>query len=73
MKETVLLEPKTEREASSSEKEHYQSMTGSLMFLIVETRPNIAFATSVTSYFTKNLGHYHTEAVKTILQYLKGS
>ena len=48
-------------------------MTGSLMFSIVEIRPNIAFATSVASCFATNPGHQYTEAVKTILQYLKGS
>ena len=48
-------------------------MTGSIMFSMVETRPYIAFATSVASRFAKNPGHQHTEAVKTILRYLKGS
>ena len=47
-------------------------MTGSFMFLIIKTRRNIAFATSVASCFLKNPGHQYTEAVKTILQYLKG-
>ena len=42
------------------------------MFSIVETRPNIAFATSVASHFAKNQGYQYTEIVKTILQYLKG-
>lgn len=31
---------------------------------MVKTKPNIAFAISVTSYFTKNLGHKYTETVK---------
>lgn len=46
-------------------------MTGFLMFSIVETRPNIAFTTSVTSCFAKNLSHQYIEVIKTILQYLK--
>ena len=46
---------------------------GSLMFSMVETRPNIAFPTSVASRFAKNPGYQHTEAMKTILRYLKGS
>ena len=73
MKETVLLKQKIEGEASSSEKEHYKGMTGPFIFSMVETRPDIAFATFVASCFVKNLGHQHTEVVKTILQYLKGS
>ena len=48
-------------------------MTGSITFSMVETRPDIAFATSVASRFAKNPSHQHTEAVKTILRYLKGS
>ena len=48
-------------------------MTGSIMFSMVETRPDIAFATSLVSRFAKNPSHQHTEAVKTILKYLKGS
>lgn len=43
------------------------------MFSIVETRPNIVFATSVASCFAKSLSYQHIEVVKTILQYLKGS
>ena len=46
-------------------------MTRSLIFSIVETRPNIAFAMSVTNRFTKNPSHIHTKAVKIILKYLK--
>lgn len=48
-------------------------MTGSLMFSMVETRPDIALSTSVASRFAKNPSHQHTEAVKTILKYLKGT
>lgn len=47
MKETAILKQKTEREASPSEKKCYQGMTGSIMFSMVETRPDIAFATFV--------------------------
>ena len=40
---------------------------------MVETRPDIAFATSVASRYAKNPSHLHIEVVKTILKYLKGS
>lgn len=46
-------------------------MIGSIIFFIVETRPDIAFANSVISRFTKNSFHQHSKAMKTILQYLK--
>lgn len=49
MKETQPLTQRIDGEASLSEKENYQGMTGSLMFSMVETRPDIAFATSVAS------------------------
>lgn len=48
-------------------------MTESLIFSTIETRPDIAFATSIASRFAKSPSHQFTEAVKTILRYLKGS
>ena len=68
MKKSVLLQQRTDGEAYASEKVRYQGMTRSLMLSIVETRPDIAFATSVASHYSKNLSHQHTEAVKTILR-----
>lgn len=41
------------------------------MFSMVGTRPDIIFATSLVSCFAKNLFRQHTEAVKTIMRYLK--
>ncbi len=71
MKE-ILLEP-SEKEATAAKREHYQGMTGSIMFSIVETRLDIAFATSVVSQFAKNPSHQHSKVVKTILRYLKAT
>lgn len=48
-------------------------MIGSIMFSMVETRPDVAFTTLVASCFAKNPGHQQIEVVKTILQYLKGT
>lgn len=48
-------------------------MTGSLMFSMMETRPDIAYATSLVSRFAKNPSHQHTEADKLFFRYLKGS
>ncbi len=73
MKESATLETRTDGQASTAERERYQGMIGSIMFSMVETRPDVAFATSVASRFAKNPGHRHMEAVKTILRYLKGS
>ena len=73
MKESLTLEQTTDCKASFSENERYQDMTGTFMFSIVETRPDIAFITSIASRFAKNPGYQHTKVVKTILRYLKGS
>lgn len=43
------------------------------MFLIVETRLNIALSNSVTSCFLRNPTHQYIKAMKIILQYLKES
>lgn len=48
-------------------------MTNFIIFFIVETRTDIAFATSVASWFAKNPGYQYTKVVKIILQYLIGS
>lgn len=71
-KKTALFKQKTKWETLLLEKKRYQGMIESLIFLMVETRLNIAFATFVASYFAKNPDHQYTKAVKTILQYLKG-
>lgn len=73
MKVISLLKQRTDGEASASGKEWYQGITGSLMFFIVEIRPDIVFAISITSCFVKNLEHQYNKAVKTILRYLKSS
>lgn len=71
MKET-LLEP-SKKEATAAKQKCYQGMTGLIMFSMVETRPNIAFAISVVSQFAKNSSYQHSKAMKTILQYLKAT
>ena len=73
MKKSTQLLPNNEETATVAEREKYQEMTGYLMFSMVETRPEIAFAIPVASRYAKNPSHLHIEAVKTILKYLKGS
>lgn len=48
MKE-IILEPNFFTKAIQVEKKRYQKMTGLLMFLIVETQSDIAFAIAVTT------------------------
>ena len=51
----------------------YTSVVGSLMYAIVCTRPDLAFAVSTVSRFMSNPGKQHWEAVKWIFRYLRGT
>ncbi|GKD47186.1 retrovirus-related pol polyprotein from transposon TNT 1-94, partial [Tanacetum coccineum] len=51
----------------------YANAVGSLMYLMVFTRPYIAYTVSVVSRYLANLGKIHLEAVKWILKYLWGT
>ena len=48
-------------------------MIGSIMFSIVKTKSEVAFAILVASCFAPNQGYQHIEVVKSILRYFKGS
>lgn len=49
----------------------YQQIIGCLMYLAVNTRPDIAFAASYLSQFNTKCGKTHWLAAKRVLQYLK--
>ncbi|GJX23943.1 retrovirus-related pol polyprotein from transposon TNT 1-94 [Tanacetum coccineum] len=51
----------------------YANVSGSLMYLMVCTRPDIAYVVSIVSRYLANPGKNHWEAVKWILKYLKGT
>ena len=51
----------------------YWEAVGSLMYAVVATRPDIAYAVSYLVRFMSNPGHVHWEAVKRIIRYLKGT
>jgi hypothetical protein len=51
----------------------YDSAVGSLMYLMVCTRPDIAHAVGLVSRYMANPGKIHWEAVKWILRYLQGT
>ena len=52
-------------------KVRYQSAVGSLMYAMVCTRPDIAYAVGVVSWFMSNPGEAHWAVVKWILRYLR--
>ncbi|GKB70666.1 retrovirus-related pol polyprotein from transposon TNT 1-94, partial [Tanacetum coccineum] len=51
----------------------YASAIGSLMYVMVCTRPDLAHAVGVVSRFLSNPGKKHREAVKWIFRYLRGT
>ncbi|MCO5573090.1 hypothetical protein L7F22_026855 [Adiantum nelumboides] len=55
------------------EKVPYSSVVASLMYAMVSTRPDIAFAVGVVSRYMANSGRKHWDAMKHVFRYLKGS
>lgn len=51
----------------------YSQAVGSLMHVMISTRPYKAYATSLVSRYMANPGKRHWEATKWILRYLKGT
>ena len=51
----------------------YQSAIGSLLYLAIATRPDIAFAVSNAAKFSAQPAKQHWTAVKRILRYLRGT
>ncbi|GJR12409.1 retrovirus-related pol polyprotein from transposon TNT 1-94 [Tanacetum coccineum] len=58
---------------SSAKSNTYASAVGSLMYVMVCTRPDIAHAMSVVSRYMAHPGKEHWNAVKRIFRYLKGT
>ena len=65
--------PHNDAEASEMCQVPYISVVGSLMYLAVTTRPDIAYAAGVLARFNSNPGPSHWQAAKHVLHYLKGS
>nr|GFC71211.1 retrotransposon protein, putative, Ty1-copia subclass [Tanacetum cinerariifolium] len=51
----------------------YASAVGSIMYAVRCTRPDVAFAQTVTSRFQQNPGDLHWTTVKNILKYLRNT
>ncbi|XP_053958679.1 uncharacterized protein LOC128863506 [Anastrepha ludens] len=73
IKLSKAMSPKTEEERNSASKLPFQNLVGSLMYLAVSTRPDIAHIVSVLSQFNTNYGSAHWVAAKRVLRYLKGT
>nr|KYP73799.1 Retrovirus-related Pol polyprotein from transposon TNT 1-94 [Cajanus cajan] len=68
-----LHSPKTDEDKATKAKVPYASAVGSLMYAMVCTRPDIAYAVRVVSRFMSNPGKKHWEAIKWLLRYLKST
>ena len=62
--------PQNEEEARSMAGVPYRSLVGSLMYLMVSTRPDLAYPVGVLSRFLENPGRQHWEAGKRLLRYV---
>jgi hypothetical protein len=51
----------------------YQQAVGSLMYLAVATRPDLAYGVGIVSRFAGNPNHHHVQAVKRLMRYLRGT
>lgn len=65
--------PKCEDDVKYMENIPYASVVGSLMYMMVCTRPDIGYAVSLVSRYLSNPGKNHWEAAKWILRYLNGT
>ena len=65
--------PKSNADKAEMAKVPYSSAVGSIMYAMICTRPDIAFAVGVVSRYMSNLGKKHWEAVKGIMRYLNGT
>jgi len=51
----------------------YQQIIGSLMYLVIGSRPDLAFTISALSQFASQPTKYHMGILKQVLRYLKGT
>ena len=65
--------PQTEAERKLMQKIPYRKVVGGLLYLVVNTWPDIAYAVSEVSKYCQDPGLRHWKAVKRILRYLKGT
>ncbi len=51
----------------------YQSMVGSIMYAMIQTRPDICYSVTILSRYNHNPNVKHIAAVKRVLRYLRGT
>ncbi|KAL4559971.1 hypothetical protein LXL04_032119 [Taraxacum kok-saghyz] len=66
------LSPTTETDMEYMARVPYSSAVGSLMYAMICTRPDLAYAVSMVSRYMANPGKEHWKAVQWIFRYLRG-
>ena len=64
--------PKTEQEIEYMKTKPFRQLLGALLWLAINTRPDIMYAVSYVAKFAQNPGRKHWEALENILNILKG-
>ena len=67
------LEEEVVDKATTAVTREYQSMVGSLMYPMIQTRPDICYAVTILSRYNHNPNAKHIAAVKRVIRYLKGT
>ncbi|XP_073014568.1 secreted RxLR effector protein 161-like [Primulina eburnea] len=70
---TASHKPETSEERNYMTNVPYASVVGSVMYAMICTRPDLAYAVSMVSRFMANPGKTHWEALKWVMRYLKGT
>ena len=65
--------PESDEDISTMQKVPYREAVGMLMFLMICTRPDLCHSIKMVAQFLNNPGVEHWNAVKRILQYLRGT
>ena len=65
--------PKLDAKKTEMAKVPYSFAVGSLMYVMICTRPNIAYAVGVVTRYMSNPSKKHWEAIKGIMWYLNGT
>ena len=60
-----------EREDEPQSDYPYKELVGSLMYAVMATQPDIAFATSILGQFAQAPARVHWEAAERVVRYLK--
>jgi hypothetical protein len=73
IKLTSDISPKTPEDKAEMLKIPYREAVGSLMYLMIGSRPDLAYSVSLVSRFMEDPGLEHWKSVKQIFKYIKGT